>query len=154
MYRRPASLWTRDKESMILYLSLFLNDYLMVMITPHMELKPSMCPSDKYKGAVVEDLQLPPAFSVASNESISRVIEMAYERDFSHVPYALILYPPSSLHSHILSVLNTNRRPLGYVDVANLKEKWESSQANPVSPLSLVPLIVFVICLPLNRTTK
>ncbi|KAF8886528.1 hypothetical protein BD779DRAFT_1441608 [Infundibulicybe gibba] len=69
---------------------------------------------DKYRGAVVEDLQLPPAFSLPSNEPISRAIEAAYERDFSHIP-----------------VLDRNRRPLGYVDVAQLKAKWEAGNANP-----------------------
>jgi predicted transcriptional regulator len=71
-------------------------------------------PSDAYRGAVVEDLQLPPAFSISANEAISRALELAYERDFSHIP-----------------VLNRRRRPLGYVDVAKLKEKWEAGQANP-----------------------
>jgi len=75
---------------------------------------PLTLPADQYRGAVVEDLQLPPAFSVTLNESISRVIELAYERDFSHVP-----------------VLNRNRQPLGYVDVVKLKERWKSGLANP-----------------------
>ncbi|CAL1709118.1 unnamed protein product [Somion occarium] len=69
---------------------------------------------DKYRGAVVEDLQLPPAFALPKSEPISRAIELAYERDFSHIP-----------------VLGGNRRPLGYVDVAELKSKWEAGQANP-----------------------
>jgi len=81
--------------------------------------QPTTLPEDKYRGAVVEDLQLPPAFSVSSNEAISRAIEMAYERDFSHIP-----------------VLDRNRRPLGYVDVAKLKEKWEAKQANPDDKVS------------------
>ncbi|KAI0764869.1 hypothetical protein C8Q74DRAFT_1005906 [Fomes fomentarius] len=71
-------------------------------------------PADKYRGAVVEDLQLPPAFALPANEAISRAIEMAYERDFSHIP-----------------VLDRKRKLLGYVDVAALKAKWEAGQANP-----------------------
>ena len=71
-------------------------------------------PADKYRGAVLEvstpggferrvlrretytftcrydawtqDLQLPPAFALPADEAISRAIEMAYERDFSHIP--------------------------------------------------------------------
>ncbi|KAK2461037.1 hypothetical protein APHAL10511_006978 [Amanita phalloides] len=70
--------------------------------------------NDKYRGAVVEDLQLPPAFCIPSSETISLAIEQAYERDFSHTP-----------------VLNSNRRPLGYIDVAALKAKWEAGLANP-----------------------
>ncbi|KAJ7599270.1 hypothetical protein C8J56DRAFT_815679 [Mycena floridula] len=70
--------------------------------------------SDKYRGAVVEDLQLPPAFALPSSELISRAIELAYDRDFSHIP-----------------ILGKNRRPAGYLDVAKLKAKWEAGQANP-----------------------
>ncbi|KAF5341649.1 hypothetical protein D9611_001674 [Ephemerocybe angulata] len=76
-------------------------------------------PGDKYRGAVVEDLQLAPAFSLPFNESISRAIELAYERDFSHIP-----------------VLDRSRRPLGYLDVASLKEKWEAGKANPDDKVS------------------
>jgi len=76
-------------------------------------------PSDVYRGAVVEDLQLPPAFSISANEAISRALELAYERDFSHIP-----------------VLDRRRRPLGYVNVAKLKEKWEAGQANPSDKVS------------------
>ncbi|KAJ7207118.1 hypothetical protein GGX14DRAFT_456280 [Mycena pura] len=68
--------------------------------------------ADKYRGAVVEDLQLPPAFTVHSSETISRAIESAYERDFSHIP-----------------VLDRHRRPLGYIDVAVLKAEWEAKHA-------------------------
>ncbi|KXN85571.1 Cystathionine beta-synthase [Leucoagaricus sp. SymC.cos] len=71
--------------------------------------------ADKYRGAVVEDLQLPPAFALPSTEPIARAVELAYERDFSHIP-----------------VLDKNRKPLGYIDVAYLKEKWEAGQADPV----------------------
>ncbi|KAF8660766.1 hypothetical protein AX16_001560 [Volvariella volvacea WC 439] len=74
---------------------------------------------DKYRGAVVEDLQLPPAFSLPWNQSIVRAIEAAYDRDFSYIP-----------------VLDRNRRPLGYVDVAQLKSKWEAGQANPDDKVS------------------
>ncbi|RDB30346.1 Cystathionine beta-synthase [Hypsizygus marmoreus] len=69
---------------------------------------------DKYRGAVVEDLQLPPAFSLPENEAISRAIELAYERDFSHIP-----------------VLDRHRRPVGYLDVTQLKSKWEAGKADP-----------------------
>ncbi|KAG2032781.1 hypothetical protein BDR03DRAFT_985470 [Suillus americanus] len=79
----------------------------------------SMPPNDKYRGAVVEDLQLPPAFCLPSTESVSRAMESAYDRDFSHIP-----------------VLNRDRRPLGYVDVAALKEKWEAGTASPNDSIS------------------
>ncbi|KAJ6571748.1 hypothetical protein B0H19DRAFT_1130986 [Mycena capillaripes] len=69
--------------------------------------------AEKYRGAVVEDLQLPPAFTVQANETILRAIEQAYERDFSHIP-----------------VLDRQRRPLGYIEVAPLKTQWEAGNAD------------------------
>jgi len=75
--------------------------------------------TDKYRGAVVEDLQLPPAFALPATEAISRALELAYERDFSHIP-----------------VLDRNRKPLGYINVAALKAKWESGQADPNDKVS------------------
>jgi len=71
-------------------------------------------PADKYRGAVVEDLQLQPAFALPNSEPIARAIELAYDRDFSHIP-----------------VLGKNKKPLGYVDVAELKKLWEAGKADP-----------------------
>jgi len=75
--------------------------------------------ADKYRGAVVEDLQLPPAFTLPSTEPIARAIELAYDRDFSHIP-----------------VLDKSRKPLGYIDVSDLKKKWEAGQADPNDKIS------------------
>jgi len=69
---------------------------------------------DRFRGAVVEDLQLPPAFALDANERILKAIELAYERDFSYIP-----------------VLSKERKPVGYVDVAVLKRKWEVGEAQP-----------------------
>ncbi|KAF9488843.1 hypothetical protein BDN71DRAFT_1456877, partial [Pleurotus eryngii] len=63
-----------------------------------------MTAASKYRGAVVEDLQLPPAFALPCQESISRVIELAYERDFSHIP--CVLSPSPSPPSHLPSLLS------------------------------------------------
>jgi len=35
---------------------------------------------------VAQDMQLPPAFSLPHDEKIGRAIELAYDRDFSHIP--------------------------------------------------------------------
>ncbi|KIY70861.1 hypothetical protein CYLTODRAFT_419399 [Cylindrobasidium torrendii FP15055 ss-10] len=75
--------------------------------------------ADKYRGAVVEDLQLPPAFALPATQSISRAIDLAYERDFSHIP-----------------ILDSKRKPLGYLDVAKLKQLWEAGKANPDESVS------------------
>ncbi|KAK0446080.1 uncharacterized protein EV420DRAFT_1484230 [Desarmillaria tabescens] len=74
------------------------------------------------KQTVLQDLQLPPAFALPSTEVISRAIELAYERDFSHIPRWKLSY----------SVLDRDRKPLGYLDVAKLKQEWEAGKANPV----------------------
>ncbi|KAJ3995369.1 hypothetical protein F5050DRAFT_311902 [Lentinula boryana] len=87
-------------------------------ILPSTPVSKSISP-DKYRGAVVEDLQLSPAFALPFAEPVSRVIELAYDRDFSHIP-----------------VLDKNRRPLGYVEVSKLKQLWESGQANPNDKVS------------------
>ncbi|GJE86657.1 cystathionine beta-synthase [Phanerochaete sordida] len=81
--------------------------------TPNGLAYPPFGAGDKYRGAVVEDLQLPPAFALPQDEAISRAIELAYERDFSHIP-----------------VLDRHRKPLGYIDVAALKKKWEAGEAS------------------------
>ena len=40
-----------------------------------------------FKKKQPQDLQLPPAFSLPASELIARAIELAYDRDFSHIPY-------------------------------------------------------------------
>ncbi|KAN0136904.1 hypothetical protein V8E53_005345 [Lactarius tabidus] len=81
--------------------------------------RPVLPPPDKYRGAVVEDLQLPPAFSLPRSELIARAIELAYDRDFSHIP-----------------VLGGNRNLLGYIEVATLKKKWEGGEVNPTDKIA------------------
>jgi len=49
-------------------------------------------------------------------ESTQRAIDLAYDRDFSHIP-----------------VLTDDRKPLGYIDVTALKQKFEAGEANPSS---------------------
>ncbi|CAG8527902.1 12601_t:CDS:2 [Acaulospora colombiana] len=61
----------------------------------------------RYRGASVEDLQLPPAFSLPKNAPVISAIELAYDRDFSYIPH---------------------RRPVGYIDVAALKKAWEAGE--------------------------
>ncbi|KAI9428455.1 hypothetical protein H4582DRAFT_1772960, partial [Lactarius indigo] len=80
---------------------------------------PVLPPPDQYRGAVVEDLQLPPAFSLPKSELIARAIELAYDRDFSHIP-----------------VLGKHRNLLGYIEVATLKKKWEAGEVNPTDTIA------------------
>ncbi|RSH80010.1 uncharacterized protein EHS24_009681 [Apiotrichum porosum] len=73
----------------------------------------------KYRGAVVEDLQLPPAFCVPQDAPLSLALEKAYEREFDQLP-----------------VLNDNRKPVGYLNVQAMKRKFESGQAAEADPIS------------------
>ncbi|KAL1407065.1 hypothetical protein Q8F55_006478 [Vanrija albida] len=73
----------------------------------------------KYRGAVVEDLQLPPAFCLPHDAPLSLALEKAYEREFDQLP-----------------VLDDNRKPLGYLDVPFLKREFEAGKVGQADPLS------------------
>ncbi|PWN51938.1 hypothetical protein IE53DRAFT_385685 [Violaceomyces palustris] len=61
----------------------------------------------KYRGATVEDLQLPPAVCVPRSTTIASALKTALDHDYSQLP--------------LLS--EKNRKLLGYVDVARLEAK-------------------------------
>ncbi|TFY65872.1 hypothetical protein EVG20_g5207 [Dentipellis fragilis] len=84
---------------------------------PSLNTLSTLPPADKYRGAV--DLQLPPAFALPQDDAIARAMELAFDRDFSHIP-----------------VLDRKRKPLGYLDVPKLKSKWEAGELNPSDPVS------------------
>ena len=42
--------------------------------------------TDAYTQTHEQDLQLPPAFALPSAEKLGRAIELAYDRDFTHIP--------------------------------------------------------------------
>ncbi|KAL7418752.1 hypothetical protein Q5752_006435 [Cryptotrichosporon argae] len=75
--------------------------------------------SDKYRGAVVEDLQLPPAFCLQDDAPLSLALEKAYEREFDQLP-----------------ILNERRRPIGYIDVPTLKARFEKGEAAEADAIS------------------
>lgn len=82
-----------------------------------------------------QDLQLPPAFAIPQNESISRAMELAYERDFDYIPWVFTFDSVRTTRQQFtrqFSVLNKCRKPIGYLDVGALKEKWEAGQADSV----------------------
>jgi len=68
---------------------------------------------------VVEDLQLSPAFALPTTAPLMQAIELAYDRDFSHIP-----------------VLDKARKPIGYIEVADLKSRFEAGDANPDDRIS------------------
>jgi hypothetical protein len=98
--------------------------------------------ADKYRGASVEvrihscsmtgrvgvltrmqDLQLPPAFCLSQLQLVARAIELAYERDYSHIPYVSfsVVYPSAldidrgGLIQYILAWTRVNNFPLNGV---------------------------------------
>jgi hypothetical protein len=82
-----------------------------------------------------QDLQLPPAFALPQDESISRAVELAYERDFDYIPCVFVfgsMGVTGQSFTRRFSVLNKSRKPIGYLDVGALKAKWEAGQADPV----------------------
>lgn len=76
--------------------------------------------ADKYRGATVADLDLPPALSTSPTTSLSSAMLSASSHDYSH-----------------LTVLSENTRSLlGYLSVATLKALFESGQLQPSDPVS------------------
>ncbi|KAG1858762.1 hypothetical protein DFJ58DRAFT_646650, partial [Suillus subalutaceus] len=67
------------------------------------------------------DPQLPLAFCLPSTESVSR----------QH----MIVTSPNSV-SAFLPVLNCDIRPIGYMDVVALRQKWEAGTASPNDSIS------------------
>lgn len=45
----------------------------------------SSSPSDKYRGATIEDLDPPPSLSLTPDTPISTALSLAYERDYTHL---------------------------------------------------------------------
>lgn len=107
--------------------------------------------SDKYKGAVVE---VRTATCISRN--VATDIPTRIFNCLLHFPCRFLsrYHRPSSLRTSAISriyrtwspksvqivylgstvsVLDRRRRPVGYVDVATLKEKWEANEADPVS---------------------
>jgi hypothetical protein len=72
-------------------------------------------------------------------------IELAYERDFSHIPcvsFCVSLSMRVPLLTDFLVVnriLGKGRRPIGYIDVAALKKAWEAEEIDAVSCLAPLP---------------
>lgn len=109
---------------------------------------------DKYRGAVVEVSELP-----TSLDTYNYHPKFFAPRIFSYLlrllcPKVNLLLGQWSLHMSAISptyrewisiclincflllqtsVLDKNRKPLGYLDVAALKQKWEAGQLDPVS---------------------
>ncbi|KIW65116.1 hypothetical protein PV04_07399 [Phialophora macrospora] len=76
--------------------------------------------ADKYRGATVADLDLPPALSTSPNTSLADAMLSASSHDYSH-----------------LTVLSDNTRSLlGYLSVPKLKQLFESGQLQPSDPVS------------------
>ncbi|KAJ9478394.1 Transcription initiation factor TFIID subunit 10 [Pseudozyma hubeiensis] len=68
----------------------------------------------KYRGATVEDLQVPPAISVPSSTTISSALRVALDHDYSQLPL----------------VSDKNRKLLGYVQKDRLEQQVNSSNGD------------------------
>jgi len=76
--------------------------------------------ADKYRGATVADLDLPPALSTSPNTTLASALLSASSHDYSH-----------------LTVLSANTRSLlGYLSISRLKDLFESQQLKPSDPVS------------------
>jgi CBS domain-containing protein len=76
--------------------------------------------ADKYRGATVADLDLPPALSTSSSTSLADAMLSASSHDYSH-----------------LAVLSDSTRSLvGYLTISKLKHLFESGQLQPTDPVS------------------
>ncbi|KIX02886.1 uncharacterized protein Z518_08829 [Rhinocladiella mackenziei CBS 650.93] len=76
--------------------------------------------ADKYRGATVADLDLPPALSTSPSTSLASAMLSASSHDYSH-----------------LTVLSENTRSLlGYLPISRLKNLFESKQLQPSDPVS------------------
>lgn len=75
--------------------------------------------ANKYRGATIADLDLPPALSTSPNTSLHSALLSASSHDYSH-----------------LTVLSENTRSLvGYLAVSRLRELFESGQLKPSDPV-------------------
>lgn len=79
--------------------------------------------SAKYRGAVVEDLQLPPAVCLSPSTPVLEVLQIAYEREFSQLPVLADPVPPQP------------RRLVGFVDVERLKAAFAAGKVQDVGRL-------------------
>jgi CBS domain-containing protein len=76
--------------------------------------------ANKYRGATVADLDLPPALSTSPSTSLEEAMLSASSHDYSH-----------------LTVLSENTRSLqGYLPISRLKSLFESKQLLPSDPVS------------------
>jgi CBS domain-containing protein len=76
--------------------------------------------ANKYRGATVADLDLPPALSTSPSTSLEEAMLSASSHDYSH-----------------LTVLSESTRSLlGYLPISRLKSLFETKQLQPSDPVS------------------
>lgn len=118
----------------------------------------SMLPEDKYRGAVVEVRTISSQMTsvLTGNLNLSATARISNCLQLSHSPPTNPSRAQSSLHTSVISltyrnyavsafyttpptdwlssrsVLDKLKRPLGYVDAAELKAKWQAGYAKPV----------------------
>ncbi|EPQ26536.1 uncharacterized protein PFL1_05858 [Pseudozyma flocculosa PF-1] len=85
---------------------------------------PAPSPSliEKYRGATVEDLQVPPAISLPRSTSIANALRTAMDHDYSQIPL----------------VSDRDRKLLGYVELSNLQAHSQSGAAAGSDPVGKI----------------
>lgn len=84
---------------------------------PHPPLNPAHPP---FLQAAVEDLQPPAALSLTPSDPISAALDLAFERDYTHLTI----------------IDNTTRALLGYISIPTLQALLDNGKAQPADPLS------------------
>ncbi|KAI8090031.1 tryptophan synthase beta subunit-like PLP-dependent enzyme [Halteromyces radiatus] len=70
---------------------------------------------DRYRAASVEDLQLPAAMTITPSTTISRALDLMYEREYSQLPV---------VHAN-------NKKLVGYVSLASLEARLNQGTSHP-----------------------
>ncbi|KAG5357390.1 Cystathionine beta-synthase [Yarrowia sp. C11] len=81
-----------------------------------------MAPKHNYRGATVEDLEFPPAFSVTPQTSLIEALELSYEKEYSYLPV----------------ISGKNRALLGYLTADQLRQQSSRSSLDGSVPVASV----------------
>ncbi|KZZ89446.1 Cystathionine beta-synthase, core [Moelleriella libera RCEF 2490] len=76
--------------------------------------------SSRYRGANVQDLDLPPALSLNPSDTISLALTSAFEHDYTHLTI----------------VDGETRALLGYISIPHLEDQLKSGKVKPEDPIS------------------
>lgn len=73
-----------------------------------------------YRGATIEDLDIPPAISINPSTNLNEALEISYEHEFTYLPI----------------IHETNKRLLGVLNIDNLRKKPQLVHDSSLEPLA------------------